>query len=56
MSQAIITYLLRGIRAAVATYLASAVGHNVWWAPVIIAVGKALRDRFPGVVEKWLPI
>ena len=56
MSSAIGTYLMRAVRAAVATWLATQVGHNVWYTPIIIAAGKALRDRFPGTVERWLPI
>ena len=56
MSNFIVVYIMRAVRAAVATWLASAVANNIWYAPIIIAVGKALRDRFPGAVEKWLPI
>lgn len=56
MSSAIVTYLLRGLRTAAAAWLATQVGDNVWWTPVIVALGKALRDRFPGAIEKWLPI
>ena len=56
MGNALVTYLLRAVRTAVATYLATAIGHNLWWTPVVVALGKVLRDRFPGVVEKYLPI
>ena len=56
MSNLITTYVLRALRTAVATYLAQAVAGNVWYAPVIVAAGKALRDRFPGTIERWLPI
>lgn len=56
MNKTIQTLVMRAVRAAVATWFASQVAQNVWYTPVIIAVGKALRDRFPGVIEQWLPI
>ena len=56
MSSALVTYIMRAVRTAAATWLASQLAGNVWWAPVIIALGKALRDRFPGKIERWLPI
>ena len=49
-------YVLRAVRAAVAVWFSTQVGHNVWYAPIVLAAGKALRDRFPGTVERWLPI
>ena len=48
MSSAIVTYVLRALRTAVAAWLATQVGHNVWWTPLIVTAGKVLRDRFPG--------
>ena len=56
MSSALVTYILRALRTAVATWLATQVGNNIWWTPVVVALGKVLRDRFPGTIEKWLPI
>ena len=56
MSNALVTYALRAVRTAVAAWLATQMAGNVWWTPVIVALGKALRDRFPGTIEKWLPI
>ena len=51
-----VTYAMRAIRTAVATWLAAQVANNIWWTPVIVALGKALRDKFGGAVEKWLPL
>ena len=56
MSNALVTYALRAVRTAVAAWLATQMAGNVWWTPIIVALGKALRDRFPGTIEKWLPI
>ena len=56
MNKVLVVYVMRALRAAVATWFATQVAGSAWYTPVIIAVGKALRDRFPGVVEKWLPI
>lgn len=56
MSNLVFTYFMRGLRAAVATWLATAVANQVWYTPIIIAAGKALRDRFPGTIERYLPI
>ena len=56
MNQAIVTYVMRALRTAVAAWVATRVAHNVWWAPVVVVLGKVLRDRFPGKVEQWLPI
>ena len=56
MSNALVTYVLRAVRTAAAAWLATQVGNNIWWTPVIVTLGKVLRDRFPGKIEKWLPI
>ncbi len=44
------------LAASAAVWLAAQVAGSVWYAPVIVAAGKALRDRFPGKLEQWLPI
>ena len=56
MSKLLNSVVWRAVRSALAIWVASAVAHNVWYAPVILAVGKALREKFPGKVTDWLPI
>ena len=56
MSNILLTYVLRAVRTSVAAWLATQIGHNLWWTPIIVTAGKVLRDRFPGTIEKWLPI
>ena len=56
--QGIIWRLVRGsvttgIGVLVARYLNDP--RYIWLAPVILALSKALREKFPGKVE-WLPI
>lgn len=53
MNKLLVAAGLRALRVAVATWLATQVAHNIWYAPVIVAAGKALRDQFPGKFE-WL--
>ena len=45
----------RALRAVIAGWIASTYAHNIWYAPVILAVAKALRDKYPGKFE-WLPV
>ena len=56
MSKALVTYIMRAVRTAAAAWIATQVANNIWWTPAIVALGKALRDRFPGKIEQWLPI
>ena len=47
--------LLRALRSAVAIFLADAVAGQIWYAPIILAVSKALRVKFPQWTG-WLPV
>ena len=55
MNRLLIATLMRAVRSAVAVWIASQVANNVWYAPIILAASKALRDKFPGKLE-WLPV
>lgn len=55
MSKLLISALIRAARSAIAVWVASTYAQNIWYAPVLLAVGKAIRDKFPGKAD-WLPI
>ena len=56
MSKLLNSVIWRAIRGAVAVWLSTQVANNVWFTPIILAVGKALREKFPGKLTDILPI
>lgn len=56
MQKLLSSAIWRAVRAAVAIWLSTKVAQNVWYAPIILAAGKAIRDKFPGKATDWLPI
>ena len=56
MNKLITSTVWRAIRGAVAVWLSTQVANNVWFVPIILAAGKALREKFPGKLTDLLPI
>ncbi len=62
MDKILLATLWRAIRGSVslfiANWLANAQGNQnlVWLTPALLALGKGIRDKWPGKATDWLPI
>ena len=62
MSKLLNSVIWRAVRGSVSLWLANwwavsqANPNLIWLTPVFLAIGKALRDKFPGKLTDLLPI